>query len=271
MPRRGWWPLVLALWLAGCASAPAPDAFVTGSAIARQRQYVPPDAEFDAVLLDTTDQGQPPLVLARQHIDAPGPPPYALRLPYRQADIRPHGRYEVRAQVARQGRLLLDTPAVHQVLVTPEFRHVDPVLAPVAALAATAQASVPLLQTYWLLQDMADTAPPTPPAAGAAPAHLVLHGADGRASGSGGCNRFVARYTHDGGRLRLQALSTSLRLCLDTGASEAAYLQRLQAVASFWQHGRQLELRDAQGKPLLHFVAAQRGTAPQAPQRLPTQ
>ncbi len=72
--RRAW--LALAALLAGCASVPPPDAFITGTVIARERLYIPPDAVFDAALVDVTQVGEPPLVLARQRIAPAGTLPY---------------------------------------------------------------------------------------------------------------------------------------------------------------------------------------------------
>jgi len=80
--------------------------------------------------------------------------------------------------------------------------------------------------------------------------------------GSGGCNRFAARYQVDGGQLRFDALVSGLRLCLHGGTSELAYLERLDAVRAYWQQGRSLELRDRAGKPVLRFVAEERGEPP---------
>ena len=131
-----------ALALAGCATAPAPDAQVSGTVFARERLYVPPDAYFEAALVDVTDDSAPPLVLARQRMDPAGPLPYALRIPYRQAQIQPEGRYEVRAAVRWRGRLLLDAPGVHPVLWTPLSRQVDVQLALPHQSAATATAAV---------------------------------------------------------------------------------------------------------------------------------
>ncbi len=252
------------LALAGCASAPepGPDAFITGSVIARERLYIPPDAVFDAALVDVTQVGEPPLVLGRQRIAPAGPLPYQLRIPYRQAGIQPHGRYEVRAALTQQGRLLLDTPGLHPVLVSPAFRHVDLTLAREPLLEATLAAAVPLRQTYWQLTEVVGGADLSPPAEGADPAHLVLARDSDRAAGSGGCNRFAARYTVDGGQLRFDALLSGLRLCLKGGTSELAYLERLDAVRACWQQGRSLELRDRAGKPVLRFVAEERGERP---------
>ena len=254
--------LLAALLLAGCASVPGPDAYITGTVVSRERLYVPPDAVFDAALVDVTQVGEPPVVLGRQRIAPAGPLPYELRIPYRQALIQPHGRYEVRASVTQQERLLLDTPGVHPVLLSPAFRHVDVIMARVPLLDATLAAAVPLRQTYWRLTEVVGGAALAAPAEGADPAHLVLEPDSDRAIGSGGCNRFAARYQLAGGQLRFDALVSGLRLCLKGGTSELAYLGQLDAVASYLQRGRMLELRDRAGKPLLRFVAEERGEPP---------
>ncbi|PWW46744.1 putative lipoprotein [Melaminivora alkalimesophila] len=253
----------LAALLAGCAApGPAPDAVVTGTVLARERLVVPPGAVFEAALVDATQPAAPPVVLARQRVADPGPPPYPLRLPYHQARVAPGGRYEVRAGVWLQGRLWLETPDTHPVLVQPDFRHVDVFLARVPELAATAAAAVPLRRTWWRLVELVDGPPVAPPAAGAPPAHLLLGRDPGRAAGSGGCNRFALQFVQDGARLRFQGLQSGLRLCLDGGTSELAYLERLLATAAFFQEGRQLELRGADGRALLRFVAEEWGEPP---------
>jgi len=260
--RRRGWALLAAAWLAGCATAPPFDAQISGVAFSRERLYVPPGAYFEAALVDVTGEGEPPVALGRQRIDAAGPPPYALRIPYRQARVRPGGHYEVRAAVLQEGRLLLDTASVAPVLIDPAFRRVDVPLAPVPPNPATAAAAVPLYQTYWQLVEVVGEAPPGPAAEGAQPAHLLLQRATGRASGSGGCNRFVAGYAQEGGALRLLQIQSSLRLCLSGGAEEMAFFERLAATAFFHQEGRMLELRDGRGKALLRFMAQERGEPP---------
>lgn len=251
-----------AVLLGGCAVAPAPDAFITGSAISRERLYVPPGAMFDAELVDITRAGEPPTVLGRQRIAPAGPPPYALHIPFHQSRLQLRGRYEVRAAVRLDGRLLLDMPGSHPALIDPAYRHADVILARVPLLAATATAAVPLRQTYWKLVEVVGGAAVSPPAADADAAHLVLQREGDRATGSGGCNRFVARYRTDGGQLGFHSLSSGMRLCLKDGTSELAYVQQLMSVASYMQQGHGLELRDADGKPLLRFVAEEWGEPP---------
>lgn len=261
MPRA--WAACAALvagWLlAGCASGPPPDAAITGVALSRERLYLPPEAVFEAALMDVSRPGEPPVALARQRLEGVGAPPYALRIPYHQASIHAGGRYEVRAAVTLQGRLWLDTPRTHPVLLDPALRHVDVILARVPQLPATEAAAMPLRQTWWRLVQIMDGPPVGEPAAGAEAAHLVLAREDDRASGAGGCNRFAGQFALEGGRLRFFGLGSALRLCLDGGASELAYLEKLGAVAAYWQEGETLELRDGEGQPLLRFAAQERG------------
>lgn len=257
--RPGPLALCLALALAGCASR-APDLEVTGSVFSRERLYVPPEAVFDAALVDVSRPEDPPVVLARQRIDPAGPLPYALRLPFHKSQLHPQGRYEVRAAVRRQGGVLLDTPGVHAVMIDPAFRHVDVILAPVLLNRANVAASMPLRQTYWKLVEIEGEASVDAPAEGASAAHMVLQRDTDRATGSDGCNRFIAQFAQDGsGRLRFVMRDTTVRLCLQGGTSGAAFLRALGQVAGYLQEGRQLLLRDAEAQPLLRFTAQEWG------------
>jgi len=255
--------LALALLLAGCAHAPAPDAQITGVALARQPLAVPPQAVFEAALLRWEDDGAPPTVLARQRLDEAGAPPYAIRLPYRQAQIVPGARYRLRASVSVGDQRLLATERGVPVLLDPGLRRADVLLARVPPLAATAQAAVALRETWWrLVQVVGEPGPVGAAAAHAQPAHLLLQADGARLTGSGGCNRLAGQYRLEGERLSFTGLGAALRLCLDGGLGEAAFFERLPKVASYWQQGRTLELRAGDGTPLLRFEAEERGEPP---------
>lgn len=246
------------LWLAGCATAPPPDAAVTGVAIARERLYVPPEALFEAVLLDVTRPDEPPLVLARQSLGPVGFPPYALQLPYRQAQVQAGGRYEVRARVTQHGQLLQYTPGVHAVLLSEGYRQASVVLARLPqdqGVAMADGASVPLARTYWKLLEIVDGPAVAVAEAPTPPAHLVFLPDEGRVTGSGGCNRFIAQYAQEGAAMRLRLQSSELRLCLAGGATEFAFLEALAGVQAYRQEGLQLELLGEKGKPLLRLRA----------------
>ncbi len=243
--------------LVGCGTPPpAPDAVVTGVALSRERVVLPPEAVFEAALLDVSDPDAPPVVLGRQRREPAGNPPYALRIPYPTVRFLPKGRYEVRAAVTLDGRLLLATGLRHPVPQEAAYRHVDVQLQRLPLHPATLEAGLPLALTYWRLAEIEGEAVPRS-AEGAPQPHLVLQSDEARASGSGGCNRFLAGYALEGGRLRFGRVVSNITLCLDRSALEERFFAALAAVEGFRQQGTQLLLRDAEGKALLRFEAAE--------------
>jgi heat shock protein HslJ len=73
--------------------------------------------------------------------------------------------------------------------------------------------------------------------------------AEGRASGSAGCNRFTAGYTRERDALKFAAAATTRMLCPTPGVmeQEQAVLQALQQVATVRMEGDRIELRAADG------------------------
>lgn len=248
---------LLGLLVVGCGThPPAPDALVTGVAMSRERVVLPPEAVFEATLLDVSFSDMPPVVLGRQRREPAGQPPYPVQIPYPTVRFLPKGRYEVRASVTLEGRLLLSTQMRHPVPQDPAFRRVDVQLKRQPALSSAVEASVPLVLTYWRLVELEEQ-PFSVEAQGGLTPHLVFQSDKGQATGAGGCNRFLADYMFDGGRLRFRRLVSGITLCLQSGVSEARYFAALEAVESFRQQGAQLLLRDKDGKPLLRFEATE--------------
>lgn len=245
------------LLAAGCGTRPpAPDAVVTGVALSRERVVLPPEAVFEATLLDVSQPDAPPVVLGRQRREPAGQPPYAVAIPYPSSRFVPKGRYEVRAAVTLEGRLLLASEARHPVPQDAAYRHVDVPLRRQPPLAAVVEAGVPLALTYWRLVSIEGETVPRP-AQGSTPPHLVLQPDEARATGSGGCNRYLTDYHQSGAQLFFGRVVSNITLCLDRGALETRFFNALEGVASFRQQGTHLQLRDAQGKPLLGFEAAE--------------
>lgn len=76
-------------------------------------------------------------------------------------------------------------------------------------------------------------------------------GADGRVSGSGGCNTFSGPYRAGGARLRIGPLGSTRKACREpegAAAQEAGYLAALQSAVRFEQVGPQLTLFNAKGQ-----------------------
>lgn len=247
--------------LAGCAirsPAPhaAPEALVLGVALTRERVVLPPEAVFEATLLDLSEPDQPPVVLGRQRLLHAGSPPYAIQIAYPLARWLPQGRYELRASVTLQERLLLSSAQRHPVLYDAALRHLTLELARAPQQPAQANAAVPLALTHWRLVEIERQALPRA-AAGAPTPYLVLQAEPRRATGSGGCNRFLADYDLQGEQLHWRRLHANARLCLQSSALEDRFFTALAAVQGFWQQGRQLLLLDAKGRTRLRFDAAE--------------
>lgn len=243
--------------LAGCAGRPpASDAIVSGVALARERVVLPPEAVFEATLLDVTQPEQPPTVLGRQRSTPAGQAPFAIWIPYPSSRFVPKGRYEVRATVTLEGRLLLATDKRHPVPQDAAYRRVDVQLQRLLPQAATVEASVPLVLTYWRLVEIEGEAVGRPPEGGVTP-HLVLQADEPRVAGSGGCNRFLADYALQGARLRFERLVSNITLCLPASGAETRFFEALLAVQSFRQQGSQLALLGSDGQALLRFESAE--------------
>jgi len=77
----------------------------------------------------------------------------------------------------------------------------------------------------------------------------LAFGADGRASGSAGCNRYTARYEPARDTLKFGTAAATRMMCMTAGVmeQEQAFLDALGKVATFRMEGDRLELRAADG------------------------
>jgi len=78
----------------------------------------------------------------------------------------------------------------------------------------------------------------------------------GRASGSGGCNRFTGSYEQDGESISLGRLASTRMACEEEVMSaEQAYHSALESVSSWSATGGVLVLTDSSGQALLRYEA----------------
>lgn len=116
-------PLMLApagvvMALAACATTPADQAEVTGTAAYRERILLPPGHVLTVRLEDVSLADAPARVLAEQvtPLERHGPP-YAFTLSYDPAAIRDNHSYAVRAEIRDpEGRLRFTTDTRHSVI-----------------------------------------------------------------------------------------------------------------------------------------------------------
>ncbi len=82
--------------------------------------------------------------------------------------------------------------------------------------------------------------------------------AAGRLSGNAGCNDYTGSYTVDGSKLTIGQIATTMKACgpAET-AVETAYLAALGRVATYSVGSGTLDLKTAEGKVGIHFVATE--------------
>jgi heat shock protein HslJ len=81
--------------------------------------------------------------------------------------------------------------------------------------------------------------------------------ANGKVTGSGGCNQFGGSYTQDGDALEIgEIVSTQMACGSKADAVERAYLAALERVASWSRKQDELTLANGDGDPLLRYRAA---------------
>ena len=151
----------------------------------------------------------------------------------------------VRSYVIKDGHLFLSLMADGGIY---EFEHASP------EEQATAAS---LENTYWKLTHLGDT--PVIVAVGQQEPHLTLNSLNGRAGGSGGCNRFGGRYKLDGDRLSFDPMAMTMMACPENMETENGFLGALKAVRGWRITGQQLDLQDGAGKVVARFEARHMG------------
>jgi putative lipoprotein len=241
--------VLISFLIGGCASQTPTQ--VTGTATYLERIALPPGAVFEATLEDVSKADARSEVVGTTRIEQPENPPIAFAIPYDASRIDEKRRYAIRARILVDGKLLFTTDRSYPVLTGGQGREVAMQL---RRVAAPAQASdEPLENTYWKLTHLGDA--PVSVAERQREAHFILHPADKRVSGSGGCNRFTGGYELAGDRLNFGRMAATMMACADTMDSEKAFLSALQQAARARIREQHLDLLDASGSVLARFQA----------------
>ncbi|MFM7266401.1 MAG: META domain-containing protein [Cyanobium sp.] len=136
--------------MALATQAPALAGSLSGTASYRERIALPPDAVFEAVLIDAAIADAPARELGRARLQPAGQPPFRFTIPYRDADLSPRGRYSVRATVRSGDRLLFTTDTFTPVLSGGPSQPLTLQLVPVAAgRAGAASTALGRLPASW--------------------------------------------------------------------------------------------------------------------------
>jgi heat shock protein HslJ len=85
--------------------------------------------------------------------------------------------------------------------------------------------------------------------------HIVLHTADSRVAGSGGCNRMMGGYVLEGEKLTFTKMASTMMACPEGMDQERAFAEALGRARSFRLTGAQFELYNEADKVIARFEA----------------
>ena len=225
---------------------------ITGTITYRVRMALPANAAIDVRLEDVSRADAPAAIIAENIFAAAGKQvPIPFQLPYSPGDIQSNRRYQVRAQIMLEDKLLFVTTTAYPVLTNGAPSMVNMVLQPVSSGPSSstsgtegdseAAGSTPLFGTTWTLTEL-DGHPPVS-TTGDNAAQLVLDESLNRYSGFSGCNRLTGTIELKGDSLNFGAGASTMMACLDPlMKQEQAFTKMLQSVTGYRISGKTLEL-----------------------------
>jgi putative lipoprotein len=217
MERRSVIMLAAGLAGAGCARAEAPA--IRGTATYRERMALPHGAVLALALQDISRADAPAEILAEARIPIEGQVPVGFALPYDTARIQPGHRYALRGSIELAGRVMFRTDTIHPVLTGGAGAEVALRL---VRAASAAEAAPPLVGPDWVAEDIGGRGVVERVRS------TITLGADGRISGSGGCNRIAGSYTLSGETIGFgQMISTMMACAPAVGEQEQRFLRAL--------------------------------------------
>jgi putative lipoprotein len=254
---------------AGSDSASA-SPMITGTVTYLVRMALQPEAAIDVRLEDVSLADAPAKLVAEYIFAAAGKQvPILFQLPYTAEDIQPNHRYQVRARISVEDKLIFATTQAYPVITNGAPTHVDLVLQPVSGTPATPKPgtgsettnAATLRGTHWKLTEL--NGERTVTQEGENGAHLLLDASENRFSGSTGCNRMTGTFVLEGNSLHFGAAATTMMACPEPlMKQEQAVTTALGAVTGYRISGRTLELL-AGDKTVARFKAAKPTQSPQ--------
>jgi putative lipoprotein len=242
IPRR----IVLFASLALPVAGRAEPSVITGTVAYRERIALPPGVVLEVALLDIARADAPADRIAEARIPVTGQVPIPFTLPYDPARIVPQGRYSVEARLVLDGRLLFRSDRINPVLSQGAGRQVEIRLARVGGGATQGLAG-----SDWVVEDIAGRGVVDRLRTS------MAFAAQGRVSGSGGCNRFTGGYQQDGPALRFGQMASTQMACVPAAMDqERRFFEALAAVIGWRIENGLLHLTGAGDATLIRLSRA---------------
>ena len=254
------------LSLAGCSpkeatNTPSVEApmKLTGEAAYRERIAVPPNAQVEILLEDVSRADAPAKIIGSQILTNAGQPPYAFSIDYLPSELVAGHRYNLRARLTVDNKLLFITDQSYPVFIEGQENQTKLLMrrVPRQATASETAAKSPiatseLANTYWKLTSL--NGKEVTVGKRQREAHLVF-ASDMRVSGSDGCNNMGGSYTLNGSEINFGQMVSTQRACIEGGEQAHEFTMALSAVKGYQIHEDKLELLDESGVAITVFTA----------------
>jgi len=247
---------LLSLAALGALATPALAArdMLHGRVFFRERMALPPNAMVEVHLVDVSLADAPAPTIARTRFAAEGRNPLPFVISYDPARIDPRQRYAVQARITDGRRLLFISTQHYPVLAggKPDNRPLEIRVERTghANAAPTPQPKTP--EGKWLLEDLGgrgvlDRVQTT-----------MEIGADGRVTGSGGCNRYNGQAKISGAGFSVGPVMSTRMACTPAAMDQEARFFKVLETVKAWRIDparRKLHLLGAGGAPLATLSA----------------
>lgn len=226
----------------------AQQARLSGRVVYRERMLLPPGAILEVKLVDVSRADAPSQTIAETRISAGRGSPIAFVLNYDRARITPRRTYALQARIEHEGRLLFINTRRHAMLLNGR----DGTTIRVVRVASQSAPQAASPAGRWLAEDIQgggviDRLQST-----------IEIAADGRASGSGGCNRIGGKAVINGSSISFGAMFSTKMACSPAVMNqEDKFLKALSLARGFRvdPRERKLYLLDATGKVVVRLAA----------------
>jgi putative lipoprotein len=199
---------------------------------------------LEVELLDISRQDVAAVRIAQASIPVQGQVPIAFTLPFDPARIEERFTYAVRGEIRVAGQVAFRTDRVFPVLTRGAGNRVDLLL--VRARESASPAAPGPVGPEWIVEDIGGRGVVDRARAS------ITFGADGRAYGSGGCNRFTGGYTLEGMSLRFGQVAGTMMACVPAlGEQEQRFHAALAEVRGWRIENGLLHLANAAGATVI--------------------
>ena len=217
------------------APQPEPTVPLTGMVTYRERMALPPDAELTVTLHRKTSDGR--MLVAEERASTEGrnvPLPFSIACPAADSSSM---SYELEAAISSGGTTLFAT--TRPLMVHPGDADIMVLTHRVMDAAPVTDG---LAGTRWKLVEL--NGKPAEVYDNQPEPHLLFNpeGAQGRISGSDGCNSLIGSYTLQGDRIGFSQLGSTMMLCPKGDAQARALAQALAGATSVSHSGDTLDL-----------------------------